>query len=208
MTFIHLRWWTITLFTNKRENLFDLSYALSKNITLKDIGKDYNYNTLKFLSPIDSAYDLEDHLINNGTIVSPLSYDCKHASTLNQLGNRNEFILSFNSFNVNNYIARFQTPRFLKNKILKERMIIDRLQWKYIKKFQEVIYMLWPDDISFEGFSKKIDDWYDGKDFEIYDPPIKAQYALDLIFKTLIDDKENYPYLTTNPESTEQTNSL
>ena len=68
--------------------------------------------------------------------------------------------------------------------------------------------MLWPDDISFEGFSKKIDDWYDGKDFEIYDPPIKAQYALDLIFKTLIDDKEKYPYLTTNPESTEQTNSI
>ena len=68
--------------------------------------------------------------------------------------------------------------------------------------------MIWPDDISFEGFSKKIDDWYDGKDFEIYDPPIKAQYAFDLIFKTLIDDKENYPYLTTNPESTEQTNSI
>ena len=68
--------------------------------------------------------------------------------------------------------------------------------------------MLWPDDISFEGFSKKIDDWYDGKDFEIFDPPIKAQYALDLIFKTLVDDKENYPYLTTNPESTEQTNSI
>ena len=68
--------------------------------------------------------------------------------------------------------------------------------------------MLWPDDISFEGFSKKIDDWYDGKDFEICDPPIKAQYALDLIFKTLIDDKEKYPYLTTVPESTEQTNSI
>ena len=68
--------------------------------------------------------------------------------------------------------------------------------------------MIWPDDISFEGFSKKIDDWYDGKDFEIYDPPIKAQYALDLIFKTLIDDKEKYPYLTTVPESTEQTNSI
>ena len=68
--------------------------------------------------------------------------------------------------------------------------------------------MLWNDEISFEGFSKKIDDWYDGKDFEIFDPPIKAQYALDLIFKTLVDDKENYPYLTTVPESTEQTNSI
>ena len=42
----------MTLLTNKRENLFDLSNTLSKNITLKDIGKDYNYNTLKFLSPI------------------------------------------------------------------------------------------------------------------------------------------------------------
>ncbi len=68
--------------------------------------------------------------------------------------------------------------------------------------------MLWPDDISFEGFSKKINDWYDGKDFEISDPPIEAQYALYLIFKTLIDDKEKYPYLTTVPESTEQTNSI
>ena len=68
--------------------------------------------------------------------------------------------------------------------------------------------MIWNDEVSFEGFSKKINDWYDGKDFEIYDPPIKAQYALDLIFKTLIDDKEKYPYLTTVPESTEQTNSI
>ena len=48
----------MTLFTNKRENLFDLSNTLSKNITFKDIGKDYNYNTLIFLSPIDIAYDL------------------------------------------------------------------------------------------------------------------------------------------------------
>ena len=118
----------MTLFTNKRENLFDLSNTLSKNITLKDIGKDYNYNTLKFLSPIDSAYDLEGQLMNDdkGDTIVPLSYDCKYGSTLNQLGNRNEFILSFNSFNVNNYSVRFQTPRFLKNKILKERMIIDR----------------------------------------------------------------------------------
>lgn len=34
------------------------------------------------------------------------------------------------------------------------------------------------------------------------------QYALDLIFKTLVDDKEKYPYLTTMPETTEQTNSI
>ena len=68
--------------------------------------------------------------------------------------------------------------------------------------------MICDDDISFEGFSKKINDWYDGKDFELCDPPIEAQYALDLIFKTLIDDKEHYEYLTTMPESTKQTNSI
>lgn len=68
--------------------------------------------------------------------------------------------------------------------------------------------MLWPEETSFEGFQKKIDEWYAGKNFEICDPPINAQFALDLIFKTLIDDKENYPYLTTVPESTDQTNSI
>ena len=40
------------------------------------------------------------------------------------------------------------------------------------------------------------------------DIPIPAQYALDLIFKTLIDDEENLEYLTTMPELTEQTNSI
>ena len=40
------------------------------------------------------------------------------------------------------------------------------------------------------------------------DPPIDAQYALNLIFKTLVDDKENYSYLTSMPESTEQVNSI
>ena len=68
--------------------------------------------------------------------------------------------------------------------------------------------MIWNDDISFEGFRKKINDWYSNRDFELCDPPIDAQFALDLIFKTLIDDKEHYPYLTTMPESTEQTNSI
>lgn len=68
--------------------------------------------------------------------------------------------------------------------------------------------MIWNDEVSFKGFSKKINDWYDGKDFELCDPPIDAQFALDLIFKTLIDDKEHYEYLTTMPESTEQTNSI
>ena len=68
--------------------------------------------------------------------------------------------------------------------------------------------MIWNEEISFEGFTKKIDDWYKDKDFELSDPPIDAQFALDLIFKTLVDDKENYPYLTTMNESKEQTNSI
>ena len=68
--------------------------------------------------------------------------------------------------------------------------------------------MIWPEDVSFEGFQKRIDEWYKDKDFELYDPPINAQFALDLIFKTLIDDKEDYPYLTTMSESAEQTNSI
>ena len=67
--------------------------------------------------------------------------------------------------------------------------------------------MIWNKDVSFEGFNRKIEEWFNGKN-ELCDPPIKAQYALDLIFKSLIDDKENYEYLTTMPESTEQTNSI
>lgn len=68
--------------------------------------------------------------------------------------------------------------------------------------------MIWPEDVSFEGFQKRIDDWYKDNDFELCDPPINAQFALDLIFKTLIDDKENYPYLATMSESTEQMNVI
>lgn len=68
--------------------------------------------------------------------------------------------------------------------------------------------MIWDKDISFEGLTRKVDEWYSGKEFELGDPPIDAQFALDLIFKTLIDDKEHYPYLTTMIESKEQTNSL
>lgn len=70
--------------------------------------------------------------------------------------------------------------------------------------------MIWNNDISFEGFYKKIDEWYeDNRDgFIIPDPPVDAQFALELIFKTLVDDKEHYEYLTTIPESTEQTNSI
>lgn len=68
--------------------------------------------------------------------------------------------------------------------------------------------MIWDESISFEGFTKKIEDWYAGKEFELCDPPIDAQFALDLIFKTLVDDKEHYPYLTSIPESTEQTNNI
>ena len=68
--------------------------------------------------------------------------------------------------------------------------------------------MKWENDISFEGFREKINSWYNGKNFELGDPPITAQFALNLVFKALVDDKENYPYLTTMPESTEQTNSI
>ena len=68
--------------------------------------------------------------------------------------------------------------------------------------------MIWSDEISFKGFQEKVNEWYKNKEFELCDPPIDAQFALDLIFKTLIDDKYYYPYLTTMPETTEQTNSI
>lgn len=68
--------------------------------------------------------------------------------------------------------------------------------------------MIWDESILFEGFTKKIEDWYAEKEFELCDPPIDAQFALDLIFKTLVDDKEHYPYLTTMPESAEQINAI
>ena len=67
--------------------------------------------------------------------------------------------------------------------------------------------MSWDKDISFEGFQKKIDDWYKGDVF-LGDPPIDAQFALDLIFKTLVDDKEHYSCLTTTPENAEQVNLI
>lgn len=68
--------------------------------------------------------------------------------------------------------------------------------------------MIWPKDISFEGFQQKVEDWFSDKECVIGDPPIDAQYALDIIFKTLVDDFVQYPYLTTLPESTEQVNSI
>lgn len=68
--------------------------------------------------------------------------------------------------------------------------------------------MIWSKDVSFDVYKIKQENWYKDKEFELCNPPIEAQFALDLIFKTLIDDKENYPYLTTIPESTEQTNDI
>ena len=68
--------------------------------------------------------------------------------------------------------------------------------------------MLWPEDISFEGFSQIKSEWCEDEKHFIGDPPISAQYALDLIFKTLIDDKAHLEFLTTMPESAEQTNSV
>ena len=55
--------------------------------------------------------------------------------------------------------------------------------------------MIWPEDVSFDGYCKKVSVWYDNPEHFIGDPPISAQYALDLIFKTLIDDKEHYEFL-------------
>lgn len=68
--------------------------------------------------------------------------------------------------------------------------------------------MIWPEDVSLEGFSRKVSEWFSDSNHFIGDPPIDAQYALDLIFKTLVDDKVHYPYLTAMPESTEQVNSI
>lgn len=68
--------------------------------------------------------------------------------------------------------------------------------------------MIWPNDISFEAFQRKKDYWYADKHFELCGPPIDAQFALDLIFKTLVDDKDHYSYLTIMPESNEQINSI
>lgn len=68
--------------------------------------------------------------------------------------------------------------------------------------------MIWDKDVSIEGYLSKLDEWYKDPNHFLGDPPISAQYALDLIFKILIDDKEQYPYLTTIPENTEQTNSV
>ena len=68
--------------------------------------------------------------------------------------------------------------------------------------------MIWPINVSFEGYSKKKDEFFKNTCYLIGDPPIKAQYALDLLFKTLIDDKENFEFLTTVPESTEQINCI
>lgn len=74
--------------------------------------------------------------------------------------------------------------------------------------------MMWNADISFEGFDKKIREWYDqfenheGREWMLGDPPIDAQFALNLIFKALVDDKEHYSYLTTMPETTEQVNCI
>ena len=68
--------------------------------------------------------------------------------------------------------------------------------------------MIYDRSISFEAFTEKIDAWYSQGDFVLGDPPVDAQFALDLIFKTLIDDHAHYPYLTTMPESTKQINSI
>ena len=67
--------------------------------------------------------------------------------------------------------------------------------------------MIWPKEISFNGLDEKVSEWCK-MHYCLGDPPIDAQFALDLIFKTLIDDKKHFEYLTTMPESTEQINSI
>lgn len=62
--------------------------------------------------------------------------------------------------------------------------------------------MIWPKEISFYELDEKVSGWCKEHGF-IGNPPIDAQFALDLIFKTLIDDKKHFEYLTTIPESTE-----
>lgn len=68
--------------------------------------------------------------------------------------------------------------------------------------------MIWPNDISFEGYSQLKAEWYKDPNHWLGDPPVPTQYALDLIFKELVDVKDPYPYLTTMPECTEQVNSI
>ena len=68
--------------------------------------------------------------------------------------------------------------------------------------------MIWDNDVSIEGYLSKLEQWYKDPKHFLSDPPIPAQYALNLIFKVLIDDKEQYPYLTIIPENTEQVNSI
>lgn len=41
--------------------------------------------------------------------------------------------------------------------------------------------MKWPDEVSFEGFQAKVDNWYAANEGELCDPPINAQFALDAI---------------------------
>ena len=67
--------------------------------------------------------------------------------------------------------------------------------------------MIWSKTISFDGFDEKVSEWYKTHHF-LGDSPIDAQFALDLIFKTLVDDKEHLDYLTTMPGSIEQSNTL
>ena len=66
--------------------------------------------------------------------------------------------------------------------------------------------MIWDNKISIESFLEDVQKHQEN--CFLGDMPVNAQFALDLIFKTLVDDKEDYPYLTTIPESTEQVNCI
>lgn len=66
--------------------------------------------------------------------------------------------------------------------------------------------MIWDKKYDLNYFLDMVDKW--NSETFLGDCPIDPQYGLNLIFKTLIDDKEHYSYLTSMPECEQQTNSL
>lgn len=65
--------------------------------------------------------------------------------------------------------------------------------------------MIWDKKYDLNYFLDTVDKW--GQENFLGSCPIEPQYAIDLIFKTLIDDKEHYSYLSSTPENNLQVNS-
>ena len=101
-----------------------------------------------------------------------------------------------------------RVKKYTQEQSLKENTLQQQSWQKQFWENEKVKKMIWPNNVSFEGYSKKKYEFFKNTGYVIGDPPIEAQYALDLLFKTLIDDKENFEFLTTVPESTEQTNYI